>query len=54
MILREQVSWRRAEPDNPRRRSDLTDVWELGELVGLMPKPIAKPWGSVKRAAVGK
>ena len=26
-------------------------VWELGELIALMPKPVAKPWGSVKRAA---
>jgi hypothetical protein len=26
-------------------------VWELSELIALMPKPVAKPWGSVKRAA---
>jgi hypothetical protein len=24
-------------------------VWELDELIALMPKPVAKPWGSVKR-----
>jgi hypothetical protein len=25
-------------------------VWELEELIALMPKAVAKPWGSVKRA----
>jgi hypothetical protein len=28
----------------------LTDhVWELADLIALMPKPVAKAWGSVKR-----
>jgi IS1 family transposase len=27
-------------------------VWELGELIALMPRPVAKAWGSAKRAAV--
>lgn len=27
-------------------------VWEIDELIALMPKPVARPWGSVKRAAV--
>ena len=26
-------------------------VWEIGDLVALMPKPVAKAWGSVKRSA---
>jgi hypothetical protein len=26
-------------------------VWELADLIALMPKPVARPWGSVKRAA---
>jgi len=26
-------------------------VWDLAELVALVPKPVARPWGSVKRAA---
>lgn len=29
----------------------LTDhVWELADLIALLPKPVAKPWGSVKRS----
>jgi len=36
----------------PAMAAGLTDhVWELGELIALMPKPVAKPWGSVKRQA---
>jgi hypothetical protein len=27
-------------------------VWELGELVALMPKPLVRPWGRMKRAEV--
>jgi IS1 family transposase len=27
-------------------------VWEIDELIALMPKPVAKAWGSVKRAAI--
>jgi len=27
-------------------------VWELSELIALMPKPVAKAWGSVKPARV--
>lgn len=26
-------------------------VWDLAELVALVPRPVARPWGSVKRAA---
>jgi len=26
-------------------------VWDIDELIALMPKAVAKPWGSVKRAA---
>jgi hypothetical protein len=39
----------------PAMAAGLTDyVWELGELIALMPKQIARPWGSVKQAtAVG-
>jgi IS1 family transposase len=34
----------------PAMAAGLTDhVWELGELIALMPKPVARPWGSVKR-----
>jgi hypothetical protein len=37
---------------NPAMVAGLTDhVWELGELIALMPKPVAKAWGHVKRAA---
>jgi IS1 family transposase len=37
----------------PAMAAGLTDhVWELGELIALMPKPVAKAWGSVKRSAV--
>ena len=25
-------------------------VWEIDELIALMPKPDSRPWGSVKRA----
>jgi IS1 family transposase len=36
----------------PAMAAGLTDhVWELANLIGLMPKPVAKPWGSVSRAA---
>jgi hypothetical protein len=36
----------------PAMASGLSDhVWELGELIALMPKPVAKALGSVKRAA---
>ncbi|MGO9836040.1 MAG: IS1 family transposase [Polyangiaceae bacterium] len=35
----------------PAMAAGLTDhVWELADLIALMPKPIARPWGSVKRA----
>jgi IS1 family transposase len=35
----------------PAMAAGLADhVWEIGELIALMPKPVAKPWGSVKRA----
>lgn len=35
----------------PAMAAGLTDhVWDLAELVALVPKPIARPWGSVKRA----
>jgi IS1 family transposase len=35
----------------PAMAAGLSDhVWELAELVALMPKPVAKAWGSVKRA----
>jgi IS1 family transposase len=35
----------------PAMAAGLSDhVWELGELIALMPKPVAKAWGSVKRA----
>jgi IS1 family transposase len=27
-------------------------VWEIDELIALMPKPVAKAWGSVRRASV--
>jgi len=27
-------------------------VWELGDLIALVPKPVARPWGSIKRAGV--
>jgi hypothetical protein len=34
----------------PARAAGITDhVWELGEPIALMPKPVAKAWGSVKR-----
>jgi hypothetical protein len=37
----------------PAMAAGLTDhVWELSELIALMPKPVAKAWGSVKRSAV--
>ncbi|HEY4013452.1 MAG TPA: DDE-type integrase/transposase/recombinase [Polyangiaceae bacterium] len=26
-------------------------VWEIDDLIAIMPKPVARPWGSVKRAA---
>ena len=36
----------------PAMAAGLTDhVWELADLIALMPKPVARPWGSVKRAA---
>jgi hypothetical protein len=36
----------------PAMAAGLTDhVWDLAELVALVPKPVARPWGSVKRAA---
>lgn len=28
-------------------------VWDIDELIALMPKPVARAWGSVKRANVG-
>jgi len=35
----------------PAMAAGLTDhVWELSELIALMPKPVARAWGSVKRA----
>jgi IS1 family transposase len=37
----------------PAMAAGLTDhVWELSELIALMPKPVAKAWGSVKRASM--
>jgi len=34
----------------PAMAAGLSDhVWELSELIALMPKPVARPWGSVKR-----
>jgi hypothetical protein len=37
----------------PAMAAGLTDrVWEIADLVALMPKPVAKAWGSVKRAAL--
>jgi IS1 family transposase len=37
----------------PAMAAGLSDhVWELSELVALMPKPVARAWGSVKRSAV--
>jgi hypothetical protein len=39
----------------PAMAAGLSDhVWELAELVALMPKPVAKAWGSVKRLASGQ
>jgi IS1 family transposase len=36
----------------PAMAAGLSDhVWELGELIALMPKPVARAWGSVKRSA---
>ena len=36
----------------PAMAAGISDyVWELAELVALIPKPVAKPRGSVKRAA---
>ena len=39
----------------PAMAAGLSDrVRELADLIALMPKPVARPWGSVKRAtAVG-
>ena len=35
----------------PAMAAGLTDrVWELGDLLALVPKPFARPRGSVKRA----
>jgi hypothetical protein len=35
----------------PAVAAGLTDrVWDIADLVALMPKPVAKAWGSVKRA----
>jgi hypothetical protein len=35
----------------PAMAAGLTDqVWEVVELIALMPKPVARPWGSVKHA----
>jgi hypothetical protein len=35
----------------PAMAGGLSDhVWELSELIALVPKPVAKAWGSVKRA----
>ena len=35
----------------PAMAAGLTDhVWELSDLIALMPKPVARPWGSVRRA----
>jgi hypothetical protein len=35
----------------PAMAAGLSDgVWEIADLIALMPKPVAKPWGSVKRA----
>jgi IS1 family transposase len=37
----------------PAMASGISDhVWELSELIALMPKPVAKAWGSVKRGVV--
>src|SRR5580700_8650367 len=39
----------------PAMAAGLTDhVWEIGELIALMPKPVAKAWGSVKRGGLGR
>ena len=36
----------------PAMAAGISDrVWELSDLIALMPKPVARPWGSVKRAA---
>lgn len=36
----------------PAMATGLSDhVWELGELIALMPKPVARAWGSLKRAS---
>jgi hypothetical protein len=38
----------------PAVAAGLTDhVWELSELIALMPTPVAKALGSAKRAAAG-
>ena len=35
----------------PAMAAGLTDrVWELADRIALMPKPVARPWGSVRRA----
>lgn len=37
----------------PAMAAGLTDrVWDVTDLIALMPKQCARPWGSVKRAAV--
>jgi IS1 family transposase len=36
----------------PAMAAGLTDhVWEIADMIALMPKVVARPWGSVKRAA---
>ena len=35
----------------PAMAAGISDrVWDLADLIALMPKPVARPWGSVKRA----
>jgi hypothetical protein len=36
----------------PAMAAGLMDhVWDIADLIALMPKPVARPWGSVKLAA---
>jgi hypothetical protein len=36
----------------PAMAAGISDhVWEIDELIALMPKPVACAWGSVKRSA---
>jgi IS1 family transposase len=39
----------------PAMAAGISDhVWQIDELIALIPKPVARPWGSVKRAASAK